>query len=121
MLTRHRYTLHHLPDIPINQDHAYSAPDDRLCYAVVDKFQDGCGQTIEAYKKYQEAVTELAEVRQELADASSALAQAQHQIKLLKQRLVDPFASPHLPDAGIHPLVCLSLRVARSHLWLRMK
>ena len=62
---------------------------------MVDRFQDGCGQTIEAYKKYQEAVTELAEARQELAEVSSALAQAQQQINLLTHRLVD-FCASHL-------------------------
>ena len=63
--------------------------------AAVDKFQEGCGQTIEASKKYEWAVTELAEARKELADTSVALAQAQRNSKHLKQRLVGPCYKPN--------------------------
>ena len=62
----------------------------KYCCSAVDKFQEGCGQTIETSKKYEMAVTELAEARSELADTSVALAQAQRDSKHLRQRLVGP-------------------------------
>ena len=71
----------------------------------MDKFQEGCGQTIEASKKYELAVTELAEARKELADTSISLARAQHDSKHLRQRLVGPCQKlTHSPHAQTHPM-----------------
>ena len=62
---------------------------DGVCHCVaVDNFHEGCRQRIEASKRLQEAVTELAAAREELAGTSSALAQALQEIRLLRQRLV---------------------------------
>ena len=69
--------------------HPCIAPHDGDCVcAAVDRFHEGCRQTIEASKRLQQAVTELAEAREELAKTSTALAQAQQEIKLLRQGLV---------------------------------
>ena len=56
--------------------------------AAVEGFQDSVGQTTEAFKSHQKAVTQLLGVQQELEATSHALCQAQQEIERLKTQKV---------------------------------
>jgi len=62
--------------------------DDILFRVAVDAFQEGFGQTTEAFKKNQKAIAELAEAQEQLAETSNALKQVRQEAKVLRQKQV---------------------------------
>lgn len=88
------YILPRLLALLLSGGHTHG--DDILFCIAVDAFQEGFGQTTEAFKKNQKATAELAEAQEQLAETSTALKQVRQEAKVLRQKQVSLFPNAML-------------------------